>query len=83
MEPRQPGDFRNGIARPILRSFALVIGLFVAVGGICFLLQSGELFFPLLFGGVVLLWIFDRKIRPNKTQEDEARRRWLGLSDDR
>jgi hypothetical protein len=81
MTRRRPDDFKVGIAFPLLRSLALVLGLLliaVIVGAIA---DNGYAFYATLVAGCATLWLLDARIRPNKQAEDSARRRYFGMGD--
>jgi hypothetical protein len=72
-------DFHDGIGRPIVRSGCIVTGLLIVAVVATFLTRNGNWFLGVMLGGCLVLFVTDRWIRPNKSQENAARRRWFGI----
>jgi hypothetical protein len=72
-------DFHNGIVRPLVRSGCIVTGLFTVAVVATFLTRNGNWFFGVMLGGCLVLFLTDRWLRPNKSEEDAASRRWFGI----
>ena len=81
MTTRRPGDFRTGVAIPILRSLAIIAVMAIVAKLVALLLEDIRWFYGLFIAGLIAIRLMDSYIRPHKDLERAASRRWFGLDD--